>query len=63
VTTLTLGELHYAERNKIEPLIGKLKEFRRIAARYDTLKETFLYIIQLALAFICLKANLIIKTA
>jgi transposase len=35
-----------SERNKIERLIGKLKEFRRIATRYDKLKETFLGIIQ-----------------
>ena len=31
---------------KIERLIGKLKEYRRIATRYDKLKETFLGIIQ-----------------
>ena len=53
----------YAERNKIERLIGKLKEFRRIATRYDKLKETFLGIIQLALAYICLKAKLIVNRA
>ena len=50
-------------RNKIERLIGKLKEFRRIATRYDKLKETFLGIIQLALAYICLKAKLIVNRA
>jgi transposase len=50
-------------RNKIERLIGKLKEFRRIATRYDKLKETFLGIIQLALAYIRLKAKLIINGA
>jgi hypothetical protein len=50
-------------RNKIERLIGKLKEYRRIATRYDKLKETFLGIIQLALAYICLKANLIVNRA
>jgi transposase len=53
----------YAERNKIERLIGKLKEFRRIATRYDKLKETFLGIIQLALAYICLNTNLIVNRA
>ena len=53
----------YAERNKVERLIGKLKEFRRIATRYDKLKETFLGIIQLALAYICLKAKLIVNRA
>jgi transposase len=58
-----LNRKAYAERNKIERLIGKLKEFRRIATRYDKLKETFLGIIQLALAYICLKANLIVNRA
>jgi hypothetical protein len=50
-------------RNKIERLIGKLKEFRRIATRYDKLKETFLGIIQLALAYIRPKAKLIVNGA
>jgi transposase len=58
-----LNRKAYAERNKIERLIGKLKEFRRIATRYDKLKETFLGIIQLALAYICLKAKLIVNRA
>jgi transposase len=58
-----LNRKAYAERNKIERLIGKLKEFRRIATRYDKLKETFLGIIQLALAYICLNTNLIVNRA
>jgi hypothetical protein len=40
-----------------------MKEFRRIATRYDKLKEALLGIIQLALAFICFKANLIVNIA
>jgi len=39
----------------IERLFGKLKEFRRVATRYEKLKQTFLAIIQLALGFIRLK--------
>jgi transposase len=58
-----LNRKAYAERNKIERLIGKLKEFRRIVTRYGTLKETFLGIIQLALAFICFKASLVVERA
>jgi transposase len=58
-----LNRKAYAERNKPERLIGKLKEFSRITTRYDKLKETFLGIIQLALAYICLKANLIVNRA
>jgi transposase len=58
-----LNRKAYAERNKPERLIGKLKEFSRITTRYDKLKETFLGIIQLALAYICLKAKLIVNRA
>jgi transposase len=58
-----LNRKAYAECNKIERLIGKLKEFRRVATRYDKLKETFLGIIQLALAYICQKAILIVNRA
>jgi transposase len=58
-----LNRQAYAERNKTERLIGKLKEFRQIATRYEKLKETFLGIIQLALAYICLKAKLIVNRA
>jgi transposase len=42
-------------RNIIERLIGKLKEFRREATRYEKLQRAFLGIIQLALGFIRLK--------
>ena len=31
----------YKKRNVVERLIGKLKEFRRIATRYDKLAESF----------------------
>jgi transposase len=50
-----LNQKAYRERNKIERLNGKLKEFRRVATRYDKLKQTFLGIIHLALGFIRLK--------
>ena len=50
-----LNRRAYRERNKIERLFGKLKEFRRIATRYDKLKETFLGMIHLALGFIRLR--------
>jgi transposase len=39
----------------IERLIGQLQEFRRVATRYEKLKQTFLGIIHLALGFIRLK--------
>jgi transposase len=47
----------YRERNLIERLFAKLKEFRRVATRYDKLKQTFLGMIHLALGFIRLKAK------
>jgi len=53
----------YAERNKIERLIGSLKEFCRIASRSDKLNETFLGITQLDLELLCLKPNLIVNSA
>lgn len=46
----------YRERNRVERLFAKLKEFRRIATRYEKLKVTFLGMIHLALGFIRLRA-------
>jgi transposase len=42
----------YRQRNRVERLVGKLKEFRRVATRYEKLKATFLGMIHLALGFI-----------
>ena len=50
-----LNKKAYRARNMIERLLGKLKEFRRVATRYEKLKQTFLGIIHLALGFIRLK--------
>jgi transposase len=47
----------YRERNKIERLFSKLKQFRRIATRYEKLKETFRGMIHLVLGFIRLRAR------
>ena len=53
----------YVERNKVERLFGKVKQFRRVATRYDKLKETFLGMIHLALGFIRLRASVNVNTA
>jgi transposase len=53
----------YVERNRVERLFGKLKQFRRLATRYDKLKETFLGMIHLALGFIRLRALANVNTA
>jgi transposase len=53
----------YGQRNKVERLFGKLKQFRRVAMRYEKLKETFLGIIHLALGFVRLRASVNVNTA
>lgn len=53
----------YRERNRVERLFAKLKEFRRVATRYEKLKETFLGMIHLALGFIRLRAKTNVNTA
>lgn len=42
----------YRERNRAERLVGRLKQFRRVATRYDKLAATFLGFVQLALVVI-----------
>lgn len=52
VAPVALDKAAYRERNRIERLFAKLKEFRRVATRYEKLKETFLGLIHLVLGFI-----------
>ena len=47
----------YVERNRVARQLGKLKQFRRGATRYEKLKETFLGLIHLALGVIRIKAS------
>ena len=42
----------YKQRNKVERLFNKLKQFRRIATRYEKLKAHFLAFVTLALVVI-----------
>jgi transposase len=42
----------YKQRHKIEIMFGRLKDWRRIAMRYDRCAHTFLSAIALAAAFI-----------
>ena len=53
----------YKERNRVERLFAKLKQFRRVATRYEKLKETFLGMIHLALGFIRLRSRVNVNTA
>jgi transposase len=45
----------YRERNRVERLFAKLKQFRRVATRYEKLRVTFLGVLHLALGFIRLR--------
>jgi transposase len=44
--------LAYRERNLIERMFGRLKDFRRIATRYDKLARNFIAAVVLAAAII-----------
>ncbi len=46
----------YRERNHVERFFNKLKQFRRIATRYDKLGATFFAFIQLAAVRISLRS-------
>ncbi len=46
----SINSLRYQTRNIIERVFGRIKEFRRVATRYDKLDSTFLSFI--ACAFI-----------
>ena len=45
----------YKERNRVERLVNKMKQFRRIATRYEKLKVTYLGLLHLVLGFIRLR--------
>ena len=47
-----LDKKEYRERNRVERLVSKLKQFRRIATRYDKLARTFLAMIHIVSALI-----------
>ncbi|MBA4192434.1 MAG: hypothetical protein C0467_31080 [Planctomycetaceae bacterium] len=58
-----LDEEAYRERNRVERLFAKLKQFRRVATRYEKLKVTFLGFIHLALGFVRLRRIGSVNTA
>ena len=45
----------YRERNRIERFFNKLKQFRRLATRYDKLAKTFCAALHLVAAFLIVK--------
>jgi transposase len=44
----------YKERNRVERHVSKIKQYRRIATRYDKLARCFLASVHLVLALVCL---------
>ena len=52
----------YRERNRVERLFAKLKEFRRVATRYEKLKVTYLGLLHLILGFIRLRKRTNVNT-
>jgi transposase len=48
----------YRERNRVERLFCKLKQFRRVATRYEKLKATYLGWLHLTLGFLRVKKSL-----
>ena len=47
----------YRRRNRVERFFNKLKQFRRIATRYEKLAANYLAMIQIATIRIWLRAN------
>jgi len=45
----------YKERNRVERFFNKLKQFRRIATRYEKLQDSFFALLHLVTAFISLR--------
>jgi transposase len=45
----------YRQRNRVERLFNRLKQFRRVATRYDKLDETFLAFIHLTAALVMIR--------
>ena len=45
----------YRERNRVERFFNKLKQFRRMATRYDKLQKTFAAALHLVAAFLIAK--------
>lgn len=45
----------YKERHLVENFFSKIKEYRKVATRYDKLADVFLSFVYLAAALICLR--------
>ena len=63
VHPVPLDKAAYRQRNRIERLFAKIKEFRRVATRYEKLKETFVGLLYLVFGFVRLRAINIVNRA
>ncbi len=52
---LSYDKDRYRNRNRIERFFNKLKQFRRLATRYDKLAKTFFAAVHLVAAFLIVK--------
>ena len=52
----------YRKRNAVEPCVGMLKEFRRVATRYEKLAVNYQQMVELAMIRICMKTYLSHRT-
>jgi transposase len=52
----------HKQRNRVERLFGKAKQFRRVATRYEKLKVTCLGLLHLTLGFIRLRKRTNVNT-
>ncbi len=53
----------YRERNKVERLFAKAKQFRRFATRYEKRKSMFLGVVHLVFCFLRLRRLMNVNTA
>lgn len=63
VAPVSLDKAAYRQRNRIERLFAKIKEFRRVATRYEKLKETFIGLLHLVFGFVRLRAINVVNKA
>ena len=52
---MVYDKAQYKQRNKVERLFNKIKQFRRVATRYEKRKATFLAFVTLTLIIIMLR--------
>jgi len=45
----------YKERNRIERFINRMKQFRRIATRYEKLAETFIAFLHIIASYVAIR--------